>query len=253
MSTRGTRKPSTRKTTKADKVEKPVKEEVEEKSDDEVEEKEVKEEKPIAPKPIVPKSLIPPTPTPSPSTFKSEKSDDDKKELPEKAPILSFDDVLNGNFDKKPAPKSITEFDYDEIRKVDVGSIKKLDNITLMKILVVRGRDEKNPAIWQAMQRLLKQVNCEFDPLQPEPTYQQRDSGFQNQRRDYDGRQQGGRGGFVPRSGFNGGRGGFNQGRGGYAPRGGFNGGRGNQRFPETSQVSERGYQPEQRQMPTDD
>lgn len=241
MSTRGTRKPSTRKTTKADKVEKPVKEDiVEDKTDDEEDVKEeVKEDKPVAPKPIVPKSLVPPTPTPSPSTFKSEKSDDDKKEIPDKAPILTFDDVLNGNFDKKPpTPKSITEFDYDEIRKTDVGSIKKFDNITLMKILVVRGHDEKNPAIWQAMQRLLKQVNCEFDPLQQEPVYQQRD--FHQQRRDYDSRSQG-RGGFVPRGGFNGNRGGFNQGRGGFAPRNGFNqGGRG-------------GYQPEQRQMPTDD
>lgn len=241
MSTRGTRKPSTRKTTKADKVEKPVKEEVvEDKSDDEEVKEEVKEEKPVAPKPIVPKSLVPPTPTPSPSTFKSEKSDDDKKEIPDKAPILTFDDALDVLLDKKPPPpKSITEFDYDEIRKIDVGSIKKFDNITLMKILVVRGRDEKNPAIWQAMQRLLKQVNCEFDPLQQEPAYQQRD--FQPQRRDYDSRNQGGRGGFVPRGGFNGNRGGFNQGgRGGFVPRGGFNQGG-------------RGYQQEQRQMPTDD
>lgn len=62
--------------------------------------------------------------------------------------------------------KSVTEFDYQEIRNKDVGEIKKLDSEDILKILITRGRDAKNSALWSGAMRLLKQISCEFDPLE---------------------------------------------------------------------------------------
>lgn len=59
--------------------------------------------------------------------------------------------------------KSIIEFEPSEVRNQDTGSIKLIDNMTLLKILIVRGKDEHNPALWAGAQRLLKQLNCETD------------------------------------------------------------------------------------------
>lgn len=59
--------------------------------------------------------------------------------------------------------KSIIEFDHDAIRKLDIGTIKLTDNMTLLKILIVRGKDEHNPSLWAGTQRLLRQLNCEFE------------------------------------------------------------------------------------------
>lgn len=213
MSTRGTRKPSTRKTTKS--VDKDVVKEVKEVVKDVIKEvEEVVDEKPVAPQPVIPQTLIHPSPTPSPQVIKSD--EDKTDEIPAKAPLLKFDDVFTEKKIQPNSSKSITEFDYDEIRKIDVGDIKKMDNITLMKILVVRGRDSGNSAIWQAMLRLLKQVNCEFDPLR-EPRFEQR-SNNNFPRRDFPPRPQ-----FdIQRTPFNGGRGGYGsrgRGRGGFVPQ----------------------------------
>ena len=133
--------------------------------------------------------------------------------------------------------KSIVDFEHGDIRRIDVGDVKKLDNLTLLKILLVRGRDEHNPSLWSGATRLLKQLNCEFETPQFEQrNYRQQDGGrnfnqprqfersdvqprqfnrvegetFQpQQRRDFGNNYRGGRGGS--RGGFNG------SGRGGYS------------------------------------
>lgn len=60
-------------------------------------------------------------------------------------------------------PKSITDFDHDEIRKIDTGIVKNINTMTLLKILIVRGKDNYNPALWAGTQRLLKNLNCEVE------------------------------------------------------------------------------------------
>lgn len=60
-------------------------------------------------------------------------------------------------------PKSIVDFDHDEIRKFDVEHTKAIDDLMLLKILIVRGKDGHNPALWSGTQRLLRQLNFEVD------------------------------------------------------------------------------------------
>lgn len=60
-------------------------------------------------------------------------------------------------------PKSIIDFDHDEIRKFDVEHTKAIDDLMLLKILIVRGKDGHNPALWSGTQRLLRQLNFEVD------------------------------------------------------------------------------------------
>ena len=84
--------------------------------------------------------------------------------------------------------KSVTDFDHDEIRKLDAERTKTIDDLTLLKILIVRGKDGHNPALWSSSQRLLKQLNFEVDD----------DRRFRDSRR---GRFNGvGRGGYQPRN-----------------------------------------------------
>lgn len=61
--------------------------------------------------------------------------------------------------------KSISEFDYDDIRKFDSMNTAKVDSLMMLKILIVRGKDNHNPAQWAGAQRLLKQLNCEDEKV----------------------------------------------------------------------------------------
>lgn len=61
---------------------------------------------------------------------------------------------------------SIVNFNHDDIKKIDIGKIKEIDNLTLLKILIVRGKNEYNPALWFGAQRLLRQLNCEEEEQQ---------------------------------------------------------------------------------------
>ena len=85
--------------------------------------------------------------------------------------------------------KSVADFDHDEIRKLDVGLIHDTDVTTLLKILVVRGKDTYNPALWGGSQRLLRQLHCEFDDRR------ERDS--RSNGGNYRGGRGGGRGGYY--------------------------------------------------------
>lgn len=63
-----------------------------------------------------------------------------------------------------PTEKSVSDFDYDAIKKLDVGPVKDLDMLDLIKILIVRGKDLHNPSLWVSCERLLKQLNGERNP-----------------------------------------------------------------------------------------
>lgn len=93
----------------------------------------------------------------------------------------------------KPVPtpeKSISEFDHAEVRKFDVKHTKDIDDMMLLKILLVRGKDGHNPALWSGSQRLLRQLNFEVDNTNRPP----RNFGRNQPPR--------GRGGFQQRSQF---------------------------------------------------
>lgn len=134
-------------------------------------------------------------------------------------------------------PKSITDFDHDEIRKFDVEHTKAVDDLMLLKILIVRGKDGHNPALWSGTQRLLRQLNFEVDhgnggrfiraprrggfqshiPVQTQPRDEMRQP-YQDRRDDFGDREDNGFG--RGRGGY--GRGGF--GRGGFERRNNFGG-----------------------------
>lgn len=150
-------------------------------------------------------------PEQNPLAESDEKSDDGvpEKEIDQPKPI-NFDDIFGQKSEpKKEDKKSITDFDYNDIMKIDVGDVKKLTSDDLLKILIVRGKEGKNSSLWSGALRLLKQINCEFDPLEQRgrPPFQQRS---------YDHQQ----GDSFNNGGYRGGYRG--RGRGGYQPRGGY-------------------------------
>lgn len=69
---------------------------------------------------------------------------------------------VNSESNPVEVPKNgVTDFDYAEIKKLDVGSVKNLDMMELVKILIVRGKESHNPALWSSCERLLKQLSGE--------------------------------------------------------------------------------------------
>ena len=90
----------------------------------------------------------------------------------------------------QPKQKSIADFDYTEIESLDTGSVKALDTVTLLKLLIVRGKKALNPTLWKGVQETLRRLNGELGSQD-----------FGNRRRD-----------------FNHGRD-FNQGRNRFPPR----------------------------------
>ena len=160
MSTRG-RKP-------AKKVEK-----VSSSSEDEVE-KELEEQRVL-------EEIITKTPVKTPEKVETKFETNDPQE-PEVAPVQK--------------PKSIADFDSDEVEKLDVGAVKELDSVTLLKILIVRGKKVLNPTLWKGAQETLRRLNGEVSerPERPDFRNNRRDNGRNN--RDNGG----GRGRFQPRN-----------------------------------------------------
>lgn len=111
--------------------------------------------------------------------FKIENSDDDvEQELEEERTLdevmkkMQIEDKFEINEQERPKvvngvstsePKSIIDFDHDEIRKLDIEHTKSIDDLMLLKILIVRGKDGHNPALWSGTQRLLRQLNFEVE------------------------------------------------------------------------------------------
>jgi len=116
---------------------------------------------------------------------------------------------------QQPKTKSIADFDYDEVERLDVGAVKAVDSVTLLKLLIVRGKKVLNPTLWKGAQETLRRLNGELETH--ENTNPRRD--FNQGRRD-----------FNQGRNFNQGRGEFNQGRNFNQGRGEFNQGR--NRFP---------------------
>lgn len=79
--------------------------------------------------------------------------------------------TTSNNFTPKPVNRD-TNFDYEEVRKMDSRCIKNLDDITdLVKILIVRGHDSHNPTLWATGNTLLRQLYCVPEPVQPMNPY----------------------------------------------------------------------------------
>lgn len=95
-------------------------------------------------------------------------------------PTLPTTPVLPVPEEKK---KSIIDFDQDEIKNLDTGIIKTTDNMTMLKILIVRGKNEHNPALWAGAQRLLRQLNCEDDRSNRNDDDNERRNRFRGDRR----------------------------------------------------------------------
>lgn len=61
-------------------------------------------------------------------------------------------------------PKSIADFDVNEIKKLDAEKTATISSFDLLKILSVRGDASHNPALRFGTLRLLKELNCERPP-----------------------------------------------------------------------------------------
>ena len=60
--------------------------------------------------------------------------------------------------------KSIIDFDYEKIHKLDKDGLAAFDTNTLIKILMVRGTKTNNPVLWSKCSTLLKLLNFELPP-----------------------------------------------------------------------------------------
>jgi hypothetical protein len=60
--------------------------------------------------------------------------------------------------------KSVLDFDRVEVGLLDVGEVAKLSNEDLLKVLVRRGEEQKNPAVASGCKKVLRQIN--FEPSQ---------------------------------------------------------------------------------------
>ena len=58
--------------------------------------------------------------------------------------------------------KSIADFDYDDVERLDTGAVKALDSVTLLKLLIVRGKKVLNPTLWKGAQETLRRLNGEL-------------------------------------------------------------------------------------------
>ena len=58
-------------------------------------------------------------------------------------------------------PPSVADFDRDTVRELESKNVSELNIDDLLKILIVRGEDQKNPVVSGGCERLLKQINRE--------------------------------------------------------------------------------------------
>jgi hypothetical protein len=58
-------------------------------------------------------------------------------------------------------PKSVINFDASDVLKFNDRLVKDTPDIELLKILIVRGKENHNPSQWKGAERLLQQLNGE--------------------------------------------------------------------------------------------
>jgi len=76
-----------------------------------------------------------------------------------------FEHVNTQNVNTKSATRSITtsvlEYDQDFYRHLDKTNLNQYTIDDLLRVLSVRGYDNKNPALWAGARRLMQQLSCE--------------------------------------------------------------------------------------------
>lgn len=60
--------------------------------------------------------------------------------------------------------KSVLDFNRDDYRNMESMTVKEINTEDLLKILVCRGEDEKNPIISGGVSKVLRQINREPAP-----------------------------------------------------------------------------------------
>ena len=85
--------------------------------------------------------------------------------------------------------KSILDYDQDFYRHLDKTHFIQYSVDDLLKILSVRGYDNKNPALWAGARRLMQQLNCEQIIKEKKPSKKQpppyiRNAPFREQRQE---------------------------------------------------------------------
>lgn len=115
---------------------------------------------------------------PSAKTEKKSKrhvKSDSEEEVPEREPVRS-DDEQEDKFetneptheqDSEKKQKSIIDFEADEVHKYEGKTLREASIIEILKVLIVRGKTEHNPALWRGSERLLQQLNGERQRHQP--------------------------------------------------------------------------------------
>lgn len=165
-----------------------------------------------------------------PRSKKEDEQDSPVQETKQESPIeiqnwseeVKKNDVVDQTETKQ---KSVVDFDREEVAKFESKQVSELSVPELLKVLIRRGEDQKNPnpIVSGGCERLLRQISRERmnNPVK----HFDKDSGFRGQR--------GGFRGFHRGGGYRG-RGGFNQG----AP-GGHDGHGGPKRFPRASNTQD--------------
>ena len=64
--------------------------------------------------------------------------------------------------DDKPQKQSIVNFDHDEVKALNKKKVEDVNNMELLKVLVVRGEESFNPALKKGVEKLMKMLNGEF-------------------------------------------------------------------------------------------
>lgn len=76
----------------------------------------------------------------------------------------SSPDQVNMNNDQGSddvCPPSVADFDRNTVRELESKMVNELNMDDLLKVLIVRGEDQKNPVVSGGCERLLKQINRE--------------------------------------------------------------------------------------------
>jgi hypothetical protein len=69
--------------------------------------------------------------------------------------------VLSQNNVEEVKPKSVCDFDHNDVKKWDDRLTSDMKNDELLKILIVRGRENDNPVLWKGCESVLKQIKGE--------------------------------------------------------------------------------------------
>lgn len=64
--------------------------------------------------------------------------------------------------DTNPQKQSIVNFDHDEVKALNKKKVEDVNNMELLKVLVIRGEESFNPALKKGVEKLMKMLNGEF-------------------------------------------------------------------------------------------